>query len=483
MDAIVRWYIMKEQGKLEAYWAKHKYSIMERHYADYKAVSTSINLGKETDTIREEIGHYMAKEITHKGAYNTFMHVWGYLKNVTDDDEKSQFFDLLDQYKTSESLYYECKGYLAYLTGKYQTDYLLNSLYFNNLYEHLGDVFATKLVGWYESVKRDLPWRKTKNPYNIWLSEIMCQQTQVATVIDYYHKFLDNWQTFEALASADEDAVMKAWEGLGYYGRARRLLALAKVVASDYDGVMPSDYKSLLKLPGIGPYTAGAILSIVYDQKIPAIDGNVLRVISRTHKIDADIADPKSKKLFEAIVTPIIPDSAGAFNQGLMELGATVCTPTKPNCGVCPLQSICLANKLQIQDRLPVKSKARKKKIEPITVAFVVCGDKILIEKATHTGLLGGLFGLPFESDVETLKEQIIENYTVDIVGETKALFHKKHVFTHKVWEMNFVQIEVASTKIVEYPVNQWVTYEGLSEYPISTAFLKGIKSFRKDHK
>lgn len=224
-------------------------------------------------------------------------------------------------------------------------------------------MFQQALLTWFEANKRDMPWRRTYAPYHIWLSEIMLQQTQVATVIPYFERYIKKYPTIEDLAEGDETEVLKLWEGLGYYSRARRLIPCAQQVMRDHNGKFPKDYKTLIKLPGIGPYTAGAILSIAYNLKFPAVDGNVKRVFSRMYEIDEPVNDPKQHKVFETLVQEVIPDDARNFNQAIMELGALICKPSSPNCGACPVTDNCLAYKNGHQQVLPLYKKKPDKKI------------------------------------------------------------------------------------------------------------------------
>lgn len=225
------------------------------------------------------------------------------------------------------------------------------------------DQFQRDLIDWYEREKRDLPWRKSQDPYRVWVSEIMLQQTRVDTVIPYYQRFMEKFPTIEALANADEDDVLKAWEGLGYYSRARNLQAAVREVHESYNGVVPDNPKELGKLKGIGPYTKGAILSIAYNIPEPAVDGNVMRVLSRILSIWDDIAKPKTRKVFEEAVYYLISkENPSSFNQALMELGAMVCTPTSPSCLLCPVREHCAAFSEGVQAELPVKTKAKANK-------------------------------------------------------------------------------------------------------------------------
>ncbi|MGB8955280.1 MAG: A/G-specific adenine glycosylase, partial [Tumebacillaceae bacterium] len=203
---------------------------------------------------------------------------------------------------------------------------------------------GARLLAWYEENKRDLPWRRTRDPYAIWVSEVMLQQTRVETVIPYWHRFLEQFPTIDALAKAPEEQVLKAWEGLGYYSRGRNLQKGAQAVQERHHGIVPDALDEMLALPGVGPYTAGAVLSIAYDRPVPAVDGNVFRVLSRIFLIEEDIMKPKTRKTFEGIAEFMIPEGyAASFNQGLMELGATVCIPKNPRCALCPVREQCSA--------------------------------------------------------------------------------------------------------------------------------------------
>ncbi|EUJ22611.1 A/G-specific adenine glycosylase [Listeria grandensis FSL F6-0971] len=221
--------------------------------------------------------------------------------------------------------------------------------------------FRSALIDWYEANKRVLPWRENTDPYRIWVSEIMLQQTKVDTVMPYFERFMTWFPTMQDFADAPEERILKAWEGLGYYSRVRNLQAAMKVVVAEHNGVVPSDLEGILALKGVGPYTAGAVLSIAYERAEPAVDGNVMRVISRVLEIDDDIMKQKTRKKFEAALYDLIdPEKPGEFNQGLMEIGALVCTPKKPMCLVCPLQEFCEAHQVGKEEEYPVKIKKNK---------------------------------------------------------------------------------------------------------------------------
>ncbi|WP_069188328.1 A/G-specific adenine glycosylase, partial [Paenibacillus sp. GM2] len=230
--------------------------------------------------------------------------------------------------------------------------------------------FSKELLGWYETAKRDLPWRRHRNPYYIWVSEIMLQQTRVDTVIPYFQRFIERFPTIQALAEAPEEEVLKCWEGLGYYSRARNLQAAARQVMERHDGIVPDNKKDVSALKGVGPYTSGAILSIAYNQPEPAVDGNVMRVLSRYFLIEEDIMKIGTRTLMEDLATELIPPGrAGDFNQALMELGALICTPKSPQCLICPVMVHCAGRLEGAEDRLPVKSKAKPPRPEYRLVA------------------------------------------------------------------------------------------------------------------
>ncbi len=246
------------------------------------------------------------------------------------------------------------------------------------------------LLAWYDAGHRDLPWRRTRDPYRIWLSEIMLQQTRVEAVIPYYERFLSACPTVRDLADAPEETYLKLWEGLGYYSRVRNLHKAAQVICDTYGGQMPADHAALLKLPGIGDYTAGAVASIAFDIAEPAVDGNVLRVVARITGDERPIDDAKVKKDMRAQVAAIIPhDRPGAFNQAMMELGAVVCIPNgAPRCGDCPLMHLCRACHEQTTDRIPVRTPKKARTVVHRTVLLPRCGGLVGIRKRPDTGLL-----------------------------------------------------------------------------------------------
>lgn len=341
--------------------------------------------------------------------------------------------------------------------------------------------FGTLVVEWYANNHRDLPWRHRTDAYGIWLSEVMLQQTQVETVKPYYLRFLEVFPTVLALAEAQEEDVFKLWEGLGYYSRARNLHKCAMEIANSHGGIFPECAMELQKLPGIGPYTSGAIASIAFNEKVPAVDGNVMRVFSRYFDLVADISDPKSRKIFEAKVMSVMPDNASYFNQGIMELGATICTPANWKCDLCPLALNCQANILENQAQRPIKTKKQKKTTHQLAVGVVRKDDKWLLIKTEGTGLLSGLWGFPFvevDQEVMDMSEaiQVELEETYGIYCEPPVLWKKgKHVFTHRVWEMSLYKCNVKSTDLSEVITVRWVNLQELHQLPLSTAFKKFI--------
>ena len=254
------------------------------------------------------------------------------------------------------------------------------------------------LLEWYQLNKRDLPWRRTKDPYSIWVSEIMLQQTRVEAVKPYYERFLQTLPTVKDLAEADEETLLKLWEGLGYYSRVRNMQKAAIQIMEEHEGLFPAEYGKLLKLKGIGPYTGGAVGSIAFGLPVPAVDGNVLRVMSRIIADAADISLQPTKKVWEERISEIIPaNSPGDFNQALMELGATICLPNgSPKCEICPVRKYCEAYRRDATQLYPVKAEKKARTMEYLNVFFCVDENKkIAISKRPKKGLLSGLWELP----------------------------------------------------------------------------------------
>lgn len=341
--------------------------------------------------------------------------------------------------------------------------------------------FHRQLVNWYKKVCRVLPWRENSDPYRIWLSEIMLQQTQVSTVIEYFNRFIKSYPNIEALNQANEEDVFKLWEGLGYYSRARNLLRCAKTIVEEYNGIFPKDLQKLKKLPGIGPYTAGAIMSIAYNEPVPAVDGNVMRVISRYRMLEINISDTKNRSVFEEEVMALMGGAPREFNQALMELGATICTPKQPKCLDCPVKEGCKAFKNGTAEQYPVKLKKIQKKVVKMAIIILEHQERIMIVKRPNTGLMANLWGFPSVPYTDELPEFTVNQHMkdeFDLEVNIKELEEgPKHIFTHMIWEMQLVKYSLKNTKDtikpIEFPEIQWVRREQLKEYAFPTAFRK----------
>ena len=302
------------------------------------------------------------------------------------------------------------------------------------------------LLGWYDANARDLPWRKTSDPYRIWVSEIMLQQTRVEAVKPYYERFLAAFPTVRDLAAAPEEKLLKLWEGLGYYSRARNLQKAARVVVDEYGGTMPADEEKLRKLPGIGDYTAGAIASIAFGLRAPAVDGNVLRVLSRVSGSRADIALPETKADFRNALRAVVPARAGAFAQSLIELGACVCVPNgEAKCDLCPLAGWCAAKRDGLTAELPVRSPKKPRRIEDRTILLIRDGDRTALHKRPEKGLLAGLYeypNLPGHLSPEELPD-VIRSMGFEPLRLTR-LEDSKHIFTHIEWHMIAYSVKIS---------------------------------------
>lgn len=326
------------------------------------------------------------------------------------------------------------------------------------------------LLPWYQQNRRDLPWRQDRDPYHIWLSEIMLQQTRVEAVKSYYIRFLTALPTVQALADCDDELLHKLWEGLGYYSRVRNLKKAAQMILQEHGGIFPKEYSQVLALPGIGEYTAGAICSIAFNQPTPAVDGNVLRVLSRLCNDPSPIDLPATKKQVHTLLFRIYPEEAGDFTQALMELGATVCGPNrKPDCENCPCREICLGFQAGTAQSLPVKSPKKDKRQEDKTVFIFSCDGRYALQKRPDQGLLAGLWQFPNISGQLELS-QVLEQ--VKQFGlhprEIYREVHRKHIFTHIQWNMKGIYLEVTE------PAGpfQWFTAEQIyTQAALPTAF------------
>lgn len=338
---------------------------------------------------------------------------------------------------------------------------------------------SAPLLVWYDRAKRSLPWRENPNPYWVWVSEIMLQQTRVEAVKSYFARFMDALPTIHDLAVAKEEKLLKLWEGLGYYNRVRNLQKAAIQIEEMFDGDMPCEYEQLRSLSGIGSYTAGAISSIAFGKKAPAVDGNVLRVLSRVHRDDRNISLEKVKKEVEQEVLAGMPaDRPGDFNQAMMDLGACVCLPNgAPLCGECPLQEKCIAHREGVEEEYPKKESKKPRKIEKKTVLVVRDNDKLAIKKRPIKGLLAGLYEFPSLPGHLTADEVVayLSEHGMKIL-HIQRTEDAKHIFTHKEWHMRGYQVKVDELEVPSPSgdVKEWIfSMPGEIEtvYPIPSAF------------
>ena len=315
----------------------------------------------------------------------------------------------------------------------------------NQLYSRLPDA----LLPWYDAGHRQLPWREDRDPYHIWVSEIMLQQTRVEAVKGYYARFLQVVPTISSLAECDDDLLHKLWEGLGYYNRVRNMKKAAQLIVEQYDGVFPENHNQILSLPGIGSYTAGAICSIAFNKPTPAVDGNVLRVIARITDDNTPVDLPVYKNTVQQNLAEIYPERAGDFTQALMELGATVCGPNRqPDCENCPCKTFCLGFQRKTVVDLPVKLPKRERKVEEKTVFIFSCDGKYALEKRPDKGLLAGLWQFP--NVAGKMDTQAALNRVEEFGLNPREIYReveRKHIFTHIEWDMRGVYVELADCK------------------------------------
>lgn len=339
---------------------------------------------------------------------------------------------------------------------------------------------VTPLLEWFDGHARVLPWREEPTPYRVWISEIMLQQTRVEAVKPYFERFMLALPNVEALANVEEDRLLKLWEGLGYYNRARNLQKAARLVVELYGGELPNEVSLLLQLPGIGSYTAGAIASIAYQKPFPAVDGNVLRVIARVIADRQDVLNQSVKKQYEEAVLAVIPkDRPGAFNQALMELGAMVCVPNgMPRCEECPWKSFCKARELDCIAELPHKAKKKPRMIEEKTILLIQDEKKVAIRKRPKKGLLAGLYEFPALEGIQTREAaiQYVEELGFKAI-HVKELERSKHIFSHKEWHMIGYAIRVDELSRPDGDANLQgfeliETSKTEESYPIPAAFM-----------
>ena len=330
------------------------------------------------------------------------------------------------------------------------------------------------LLEWYQDNARPLPWRDAPTPYHVWLSEIMLQQTRVAAVLDYYQRFLEEAPDIAALAALPEERLMKLWQGLGYYSRARNLQKAAKLIVEQYGGVFPSDYAAVRALPGVGDYTAGAVCSIAFGQPVPAVDGNVLRVCARVSGDRGDVSTPQMKKKVTEALRLIIPiQAAGAFTQALMELGATVCLPNgAPLCGRCPARAFCAALAADQIGELPVKAPKKPRRIEERTVWLVFHENRTALRRRPDKGLLAGLWEFPNELG-DGFPAKGLEILSDEYAGQVK------HIFTHIEWHMILRRVELKTDELP--PDWVWADWNELAgRYAVPNAFEGALRQVRE---
>ncbi len=343
----------------------------------------------------------------------------------------------------------------------------------------LDQTMVTPLLRWYDKNRRILPWREEPAPYRVWVSEIMLQQTRVEAVKPYFERFMKELPDIPALSEVEDDKLMKLWEGLGYYNRARNLKVAANQIMEQHGGQMPADYERILNLKGIGEYTAGAIGSIAFGLCVPAVDGNVLRVITRLTGDESDILKAATKKKITNALMEVLPQNRpGDFNQALMELGATVCVPNgAPRCDICPWERICVACREDLTYKIPVKTPKKPRRIEEKTVFLIEYQGKIALRKRPAQGLLAGLWEFPNAETMfsgEEMRGKLldwkVEGFTIE---ETKKA---KHIFTHVEWHMKGYYIHCEQKPAMDDLI--WISREDMSRsYAIPTAFaaFKGV--------
>lgn len=344
--------------------------------------------------------------------------------------------------------------------------------------------FNYLILSYFDKNKRDLPWRHTKDPFHIWLSEIILQQTRVDQGMKFYNNFTQEFETIFDLSNADEQKVLKLWQGLGYYSRARNLHYTAKYISEELNGVFPSSFKELKKLKGIGDYTAAAIASIVYNEAVPAVDGNMFRVFARYFNIDDDISAPKTKKIFWDLGLEIIDQKRpGDFNQAVMDLGATICTPKKPKCGDCPLNESCEALRLNKVEELPVKLKKTKVSNRFLHFIDIELDDKIALSKRIGNDVWKNLYTLPkIETDTDLLDkgwvlEHNLQNYLVFVTEE-------KHILSHQNLFIKYWKLNVSLDKMLNLQEEigfELVDISCIDDYPLPKPIEKYLNKYYLD--
>ncbi len=345
-------------------------------------------------------------------------------------------------------------------------------------------LIQTSLVDWFTRNQRDLPWRKLYDPYQVWISEIMLQQTQVKTALPYYDRWMKALPDIESVANASEDKILKLWEGLGYYSRARNLQKAAKMIMERHGGLFPNKFEDILELPGIGRYSAGAIASIGFNQNFPVVDGNVIRVLARLFAFEDNTRLPKNVERFWKWAEELIPEGqARFFNQGMMELGALICSPKSPKCESCPWQSLCVAKKKDLELHLPNRGESQKLISIRVTCAVIRHKGKIFIQKRPNHGLMGGLWEFPGgkaesgESELKAIHREIGEELGVTLKN-VKKIDRIKHGYTKFDVDLHCFSAELASgtLKLTAATEGKWVSPKALGKFAFPAADRKLIK-------
>jgi len=353
----------------------------------------------------------------------------------------------------------------------------------------LSPEIAEALLRWYAANRRDLPWRRRRDPYAIWIAEVMLQQTRVETAIPYYERFLARFPTLNALAAAPLEEVLKAWEGLGYYARARHLHRAARILVEQFGGAFPRTLQEWRRLPGVGPYIAAAVLSIAFGEDLPALDGNAVRVLTRLFAIEADPRRPDGRRRLEALAARLLPPGrAGEFNQALMDLGATLCTPRAPRCPECPLQRFCQAFRQGNPEAFPTRPPRRSLPHYDVTAGVIQEGDRVLIAQRPPEGMLGGLWEFPGgkvepgEGLEECLKRELREELgiEVEVLGPMMTI---RHAYTHM-----RITLHVFRCRRIEgdpRPIGcadvRWVRIAELDRYPFPNTDRRIVERLRQD--
>lgn len=314
-----------------------------------------------------------------------------------------------------------------------------------------------KLLNWYRDNKRELPWRFDKDPYHVWISEIMLQQTRIEAVLSYYKRFMAQLPTISSLAKVDEDKLLKLWEGLGYYNRARNLKKAAVIIMEEYEGVFPTTYSEIIKLPGIGEYTASAISSICFGEKQVTVDGNVMRIFTRFYNDSSNVSKDSTKKNIRDFLLSVVPDDAGDFNEGLMELGEVICIPNGiPRCSICPLREECQSNKNANYFLFPVKDEKKMKEEMEMTVIIPIWNNQTIVRKRKNPGLLHNLYEFPNVLGSKSIFEIKDLSSEFGKVFDIQKSITYTHVFTHRKWKMQayFVFLESVNCRSLFYSIS-----------------------------